>query len=353
MRHSHRSSARWALGLILPLLSSTLPLAARAQSAAEAGSSKANPAPVVDPDGDQRDADARTAFVAGAKLAADLRWREALERFEASAKLRSHPGTTYNIAICQRALGQYTRARVSFEQVLEQAEVQSLDASLLEDTRAILAELKRVLAQIQLTLSPKSAKLSIDGRPLSKSGEGKFVAGLREPGQPESPSVSTLSITLDPGPHLLLISRKGYADYVKRVNLRPGGKLRVKLELSKLPASLRVQANRQRAAVSVDGVDVGTAPISLTRPAGTYRVEVQRAGFQPYVTDTRLRSGEQVTLRAVLDPEGVALSERWWFWAGIGVLAVGVGVTTYALTRPEPDRPPLNGGSLGWTVEVP
>ncbi|MGE0328410.1 MAG: PEGA domain-containing protein [Polyangiaceae bacterium] len=304
-------------------------------------------------DGDPTAARAREAFVTGAKLAADLRWREALERFEASAKLRPHPGTTYNIAICQRALGQYTRARVSFERVLEEAKAQPLDQSLLDDSRAILAELSRVLAHVTLTLKPKSAKLSIDGRPLSPADGGRFVAGLREPGPPEAPGKSSLSITLDPGPHLLLISRKGYADYVKRLNLRPAGKLALKLELSKLPASLRVQSNRKRAAVSVDGIDVGTAPIRLSRPAGTYRIEVQERGFQPYVTDTRLRSGEEVTLRAVLDPETVALSERWWFWAGIGVLAVGIGVTTYALTRPDPERPPLNGGSLGWTVEVP
>ncbi|MCB9583840.1 MAG: PEGA domain-containing protein [Polyangiaceae bacterium] len=349
MRFSHRVSQGVTLGLCSLLL--WLPAApALAQTA---------PAPTpsgADSAGSERDpsaAKARESFLAGAKLAADLRWREALERFEASAKLRPHPGTTYNIAICQRALGQYTRARVSFERVLEEAKTEALDQSLLDDTRAILAELRRVLARVTLTLKPKSAKLSIDGRPLRRGENGGFVAGLREPGPPEAPGKSSLKITLDPGPHLLLISRKGYADYVKRLNLRPGGKLALELELSKLPANLKVQSNRTRAAVSIDGIDVGTAPISLSRPAGTYRVQVQEQGFQPYVTETRLRSGEQVTLRAVLDPETVALSERWWFWAGIGVLAVGIGVTTYALTRPDPERPPLNGGSLGWTVEVP
>lgn len=309
--------------------------------------------PSDDSSGETPEAKAREAFIAGAKLAADLRWREALERFEASAALRPHPGTTYNIAICQRALGQYTRARESFQQVLEQAKSQPLDANLLEDTRAILGELKRVLAEVHIELTPKSAKLSIDGRPLSKTGSGRFVAGLRDPAPPEAPGESDLRVTLDPGPHLLLISRRGYADYVKRLNVRPASRTSLRLELSRLPASLRIQANRKRAAVSIDGIDVGTAPISLSRPAGSYRVEVQREGFQPYVTDARLRSGEEVTLRAVLDPETVALSERWWFWAGIGVLAVGVGVTTYALTRPDPERPPLDGGSLGWTVEVP
>ncbi|MEZ4232497.1 MAG: PEGA domain-containing protein [Polyangiaceae bacterium] len=348
MRLSHRTSQRWALGLSALLLCSGPARDARSQAKPDPERTS-TPAPTDD----GPEARARDAFVAGAKLAADLRWREALERFEASAKLRPHPGTTYNIAICQRALGQYTRARLSFERVLEQARTQPLDASLLDDSRAILAELKRVLAEVRLELNPRSARLSIDGRPLSASGGDRYVAGLRDPGPPEAPGRSTLSITLDPGPHLLLISSKGYADHVKRLNVRPGSKLELRLELSRLPASLRVRANRRRAAVSIDGVDVGTAPLSLSRPAGNYRVEVQRAGYQPYVTETRLRSGEEVTLRAVLDPESVALSERWWFWAGIGVLAIGVGVTTYALTRPDPERPALDGGSLGWTVEVP
>lgn len=294
---------------------------------------------------------ARDAFIAATRLAADLRWSEALERFEASAKLRRHAGTTYNIALCQRALGHYTRAARSFREALARGD--ELAPSLREDARAVLAEVERVLASLEIRLAPSAARIAIDGRPLSPGGEARFVAGLREPGPPESVRRQRFSVVVDPGTHLITLSRPGYADVVRRVDAKPGSKTRLKLELNRLPASLSVLSNRERAAVSIDGVDVGTAPVTLSRPAGTYQVQVRQSGFDSYLTETQLNAGEAVTLRAVLKEEQVALSERWWFWAGIGVLAAGVAVTTYAVTRPEPDRPPLNGGSLGWTVSVP
>ena len=54
---------------------------------------------------DPKIVEARAAFMEGNALAKNARWGDALARFEASAKLRPHPGTTYNIGVCQRALG--------------------------------------------------------------------------------------------------------------------------------------------------------------------------------------------------------------------------------------------------------
>ena len=36
-----------------------------------------------------------------------------------------------------------------------------------------------------------------------------------------------------------------------------------------------------------------------------------------------------------------------------GAVVVGTVLTTYALTRPDPTRPPVDGGGLGWAVRVP
>ena len=50
---------------------------------------------------------ARDAFRLGSTLAKQGRWSDALAAFERSARLKEHPVTTYNLAYCARALGQF------------------------------------------------------------------------------------------------------------------------------------------------------------------------------------------------------------------------------------------------------
>jgi hypothetical protein len=105
--------------------------------------------------------------------------------------------------------------------------------------------------------------------------------------------------------------------------------------------------------VTVNALDVGVAPVELSRPAGTYHVVVRSSGFVPYEVDTSLQPGQKTELRAKLEPEQTSLLRRWWFWTAAGVVLAGAAVTTYAVTRPDPERPPVDGGGLGWAVRAP
>ena len=98
---------------------------------------------------------------------------------------------------------------------------------------------------------------------------------------------------------------------------------------------------------------IGVAPVELSRPAGKYHVFVRRPGFIPYEVDAALQPGQKTELRAKLEPEKPSLLSRWWFWTAAGVVLAGAAVTTYAITRPEPERPPIDGGGLGWAARVP
>jgi hypothetical protein len=303
---------------------------------------------------------ARAEFVAGAELAQGMRWGEALARFERSAQLHAHAGTTYNIGVCLRALGQFTRAQRAFQRALAE-HTESGDSPLpphmLRDTQAFLEEISSLLARLDVELVPASARITLDGRPLTRTGsEGGrpvLTAGLAASGRGTSPPASRFVLISDPGSHVMLISRRGYADVVRRIDLAPGSRRRLELVLERLPGELAVSADRAGAVVSVDGLDVGVAPVSLTRPPGRHRVVVRKPDFVTYSTLATLRAGELVRLDAELEPKPVALTERWWFWAGIGAAVVGIGVGTYYLTRPDPERPAVSGGSLGWAVEVP
>jgi hypothetical protein len=158
---------------------------------------------------------------------------------------------------------------------------------------------------------------------------------------------------MDPGTHVLLITHEGFSDAIDTETIHPGEKKSIELSIEKLPATLDIAADRDEAVVSVNGMDVGVAPVRLSRPAGTYHVLVRKNGFVQYEADATLKPGQKTDLRAALKPEQPSIFKRWWFWTAAGVVVAGAATTTYFLTRPDPTRPPLDGGGLGWTVKLP
>ncbi len=298
---------------------------------------------------------ARQEFREGAAYIRELQYADALAAFERSAKLRPHAVTTYNIGACQRALGKYTLSRKTLREALERdarADKSELSDSLRAETNGFLAQIEQVLARVDVVLAPVDASLAVDGQPLQVEEAGVLVAGTRPPGPGESPKVSRFALVVDPGSHLFTVTRKGFADAVVNKTFLPGARTSLSLELDKLPATLAFSSNQARAVVAVDTLDVGVAPVDIQRPAGRYHVVVKKPGFVTYEADVDARAGERTDLRVTLKEEPRSLTSRWWFWTAAGVLVAGVAAGTYVATRPEPERPPLNGGGLGWTLQA-
>lgn len=301
---------------------------------------------------------ARAEFLAGTKLVEQSQWAEALAAFERAEAFRPHAVTTFNIGGCERAMGRYARAKTTFERALAQNDAErgvQLSESLVEETRGYIREIEALLAHLEITLVPSNAAIAVDGRPLSLIGKNDpplLIAGVRPPGPGEAVPGSKLTVLLDPGVHVFVISRKGFSDAVLQETLTPGSTRSVRWELDRLPATLHIAANRQGALVEVDGKDVGPAPVDLTRPAGRYRVTVRRDGFERFESVVIAQPGELVELLATLKPRTPSIVERWWFWTLAGVAVTGVAVGTYFATRPEPTRPAIDGGTLGWKVEL-
>lgn len=306
---------------------------------------------------------ARTAFVEGTTLVKQERWAEALVAFERAAARKPHAITTYNMAQCERAMGQYTRARRLLLTTLAQ-DAASGDAELPApakvEARALLGELEAILPRVTVTLRPEDAAVSVDGRPLEPLADAPtgadptFVAGVLAPGPGAPLGVSRFRVDVNPGAHVFTVSRRGYQDVVVNRSLPPGAKTSLDLELDKLPASIHVTSTLKDGIVRVNGVDVGNPPVDVSRAAGRYTVTVTRRGFVTYEADVSVRPGERVELAATMREEKRALTQQWWFWTAAGVLVVGAAAGTYALTRkdPEPTRPAPDGGGLGWSLVV-
>jgi hypothetical protein len=310
---------------------------------------------------DDAKATARLHFGRGAELVQDARWADALAEFERSFDLVPHPVTLFNVAACERAMGRYARARHTLlrTRALDEEWVHegkaSLPPSVRSDVDAFLSEIDAILVTVDVTLTPESATIAVDGRPLVRESGGppaRFYAGVAPPG-PGQTAAPVFQLTLDPGTHVLVLAQPGFADIVRRETFARGEKRTLDLTLARLDGTLAVTADRDNAAVSVDGVDVGLAPLELRRPAGSYRVVVRKRGFSPFVTDAALEPGGRVRLSASLAPERVALTKRWWFWAAAGGVVASAAAVTYFASRPEPERPPADGGGLGWVLRAP
>ncbi len=93
-------------------------------------------------------------------------------------------------------------------------------------------------------------------------------------------------------------------------------------------ATLRVEADVERAQVSIDGETVGETPIVGPVAPGRHSIEVRADGYEPYQAEVMIAAGERRRLVASME-EGKGL-QPGWFWLAAG-LAGAATVTTAVL----------------------
>jgi hypothetical protein len=295
-------------------------------------------------------AEARQLFQSGTQLVKAAQWYEALGAFERSHALRPHAVTAFNLAACERALGRYTRARLRFGEALAATDP-AVPPALADEMRTDLRELDGLLVHAAVELEPADAGIAVDGRPLQNDRDGVASAGLAEPGPGRAAPAARFELIADPGAHLIVLSRPGFSDAVVRVTWAPATRPRLPLKLDRLPAILRVSSNAPRAAVTVDGVDVGVAPLELSRPPGRYRVALRGAGMLPYHTEVTLAPGQELKLEGVMSRQRPSIAKKWWFWTSLGAALTGVALASYFGARAA-ETPRLDGGGLQWVVQL-
>jgi hypothetical protein len=315
--------------------------------------SSADEAPVEQPSEDVEASNrAREAFVEGTALAREAQWSQALAAFERARAIKPHAVTTYNIGTCHRAIGAYAQAYLTFERALAEHAAPdggALPEALVSQSEAFLVEIEALLVTVDLEVVPTGAILAVDGRPLHGASEVHW-AGVRPPGAGEPVVEPRLRIRLDPGAHVFTFSRAGFETAVVNQSFPPGVRRALRIELDTLPGRLRIDATVPEALVSLDGREVGPTPIDVFRPAGSYELLVEKNGYVSHRAVVDLSPGQEVAVRAPLAAETTSVFETWWFWTAAGVVVAGGVTATYFLTRPEPEPPPYDGGSIDWVV---
>jgi hypothetical protein len=312
--------------------------------------------------------DARAEFIRGTKLAEEAQWSDALNAFEKSAALKSHPLTTYNIGACERALGRYTRARKFLATAMadnQAAGQTAIKPAVVAEGKALLAEIETKLAKLDVRIVPGDAKISVDGRPLelvgTATGSSRIaVAGTRPPGAPESSLESPFRLEIDPGTHIFTLSRAGLGETSITATLLPGQKSEVELKHEPPKGGVAVLTSESSLALgAVDGgalhplpwtVQLAPGPHELTvrvpGHAGVHeKIDTKPGSTATYVLPSPSLTGSGLVVSASV---GAAYSLDGVFLGTLPVIARGVGPASIKIDVSKPGYRPWSG-----TVAVP
>jgi hypothetical protein len=314
------SRAATAAALLVVLLTGT----AQGQTAPPPAPPPASTAPAPDParaapapDPAQAATEqARAHFKTGIKLYRDGNYPGALAEFEAAYELKPGPGSLQNVALCQKALFRYGEAADTLTRLLHR---HAGELSSAERTAAELArdELKGLVGSFRLRVTPPSARVMLDGQPLSDT---------------ERLSARRVNV----GEHTLVVEAPGYARAVRTFRIA-GGKedLPVEVTLEPVLGFVDVRASDPAAVIAIDGkaLSLGryTGPVS---PSEDHLVQVYRAGFEPFEERIRVDVGQTLVVTGKL---GKALKDA----------PAAVPTAPGALPPPPEPKPPVGWYGVG------
>lgn len=156
---------------------------------------------------------AREHFKAGAKLAEEGKWAEAVVRYEKSLEIKRAPITLYSLGIANKELGRYVIAIESLRAFLAEPLVDATKPYE-KPAREAIAELELKLGYVVVRVSgAPDARVSIDGVELPAASVGE-----RRP--------------VDPGKHAVVARAPGYAEASRELDVASGQQLEVELALA-------------------------------------------------------------------------------------------------------------------------
>ena len=268
------------------------------------------PAPAPTPEDDA----ARRHFEQAVALFNEGNFSAALAEFEQAYKLRPAPFVLYNIGLTQKALFRYTDAIASLQRFLDES--QNLAPEKRAEATQIITEMKALLADVTLEITPPNATISVDGRVVGQSPLGKPVA-------------------IAAGAHKLEITADGYEPQKRDLMVTAGVPIKITLALKAIPKTGKVRINSRvpGAIVSIDGRAIGPVPVEVELDAGGHRLEVVADDHHTRREELVVAAGQnrqlEVSLDRIVRPKK-AWYKKWYVWGGAAAVLVG-GATACGL----------------------
>ncbi len=227
-------------------------------------------------------ATARALFEEGVKLLDEERWAEAVDRFERVLSIRWSTAAAFNLAAALVELGRLLDASELYRQV---AHAQGAAPAMRAEAQRVVDELQPRLGRLHVLVAGDTAgvEIYVDGQPLPPAAWG-------------------VPVIVDPGTHTVMALRGGETLASQSAIVGDGAPL--------------------EAEVILDLPDAAGAP-TPAEVAAAYE-------------------GEQAP--GAMRDEGEAMTDAWWFWAGVGVLAAtAVTVVLIAVAGSSSSSVPIDG----------
>ncbi len=164
--------------------------------------------------------------------------------------------------------------------------------------KEVMADLNSNLGNLEVTTNPARVNLYIDGR---------------------SRGLTPFKDKIIQGNHKIVLKRRGYADVEKIISVQRDKLSKIKVSMLLLPGSIKVETSPKNAQLFINGRQYQNTPFTLkdVNP-GTYKVKVQRHGFDQEERDVEVRPGEVTTVSfkmesntggidLVVNPPGVSI----------------------------------------------
>jgi hypothetical protein len=253
----------------------------------------------------------------GVKLFQDKNFEAAIVEFRAAYEAHAKASPLVNIALAYKGLFNYPKAIQALETALAR-HGDSMDAADRKAAHDAIAEMKGLLAYVNVAVRPAQATITVDGED-----------------QPASSASSP--VPLGPGTHKIGAHLDGYAPAEKSVTVASGDRsVSVRLVLVPDKGYVSVKGDTAATVIAIDETRVGTGSWAGLLAPGTHVVELSAAGVSPYRTNIVVVAGQAQTIRRGVGGAPV-------------VVASTVGKTPAPVVTPPPappkapPKPPVRG----------
>lgn len=208
---------------------------------------------------------------------------DALVHYRRSLELVRRPRTLFNIATCEEDLGQHAAAWRDYHAFLSLAEER--DASIVVEARARVEGLrKRLRGQIAVESSVGGASVNVDGERQARGD-------------------TPVTLSLEPGRHVLRVSMPGAVAIERIVEIAPDEITSLRVELA-LPSMISIRTDPADAVIEPrSGGATAIGRLELPVQPGRYTFMISRDGYRHENVEIDALAGRTHDVRVSLKPE--------------------------------------------------
>jgi hypothetical protein len=165
------------------------------------------------------------------------------------------------------------------------------------------------LGWLEVKANIPSADVYIDGKDAGSAGKTPFATNIT------------------PGKHTIIVSKEGFTEDVREVNIVAGAPHKIDFTLAKAPIGfVHVSGSSvEGARVSVDGKTVcEAAPCRFQTPSGERRITVEKKGLKPYSRKMTVVPATETSLAVKLEQKQARTDLIWKF--GFAAVFIGGGI---------------------------